>query len=385
VKHSITHHALRFTFHVLRCAFLLLLLAPTPTHAAQETVAVTGHVINGSPGGAVPEGLPVTLHVFTVIEEAGTYTAAVAADGSFRFDGLTLVGGERLIARAIYQGVDYYSEIATFEPGQQEIPLSVTIYDTTDDSGDVQVAKLHIFLDVETDRLWVAEHYQIGNTGDRAYAGTLLFTLPEGALNLRLDGGVLGERFLEREEGFADTRPVPPGPATGEVFFSYELPYQEGMSIERVFRIPVASAALVIPDEGIVLQGAGLTSDGRIDTDMGPALSYAAGPLAAGETLTFSLGKAIGEQKSGGAAEIVVGLTALVVAAGAAYLLWRSPASGPLPARMRPLVEAIAALDTDFEAGQLAEKTYRQERERLGQEIRVALGKNRDAEERGGQ
>jgi hypothetical protein len=373
VKDSTTHRAVRITAHVSRLTLLLLLLTPVRTHAAQETIAVTGYVANGTPGGAVPTGLPVTLHVLTAIEEAGTYTATVAADGAFRFGGLTLVGGERLIARVVYQGVDYYSEVATFETGQREIALPITIYETTDDPGAVQAAQLHIFLDVEADRLWVTEYHQIGNAGDRTYTGALLFTLPDGALNLHLDGGELGGRFSEREGGFADTYPVPPGRITTEVFFSYELPYQEGMSVERVFYIPVASAALVIPDEGVALEGAGLTPEGRIDTDVGPALSYAAGPLAAGETLTFNVGQAAGEQRGGGAEEIGIGVAVLAVAVVAAYSLWRSPTSRPPPAQARPLVEAVATLDADFEAGLLAEETYRQEREKLKCEIRAQM------------
>jgi pentose-5-phosphate-3-epimerase len=368
VNHPPTHHALRITFHVLRFALLLLLLAPTPTHAAQETVAVTGRVTNGTPGGTVPERMPVTLHVFTAIEEAGTYTTTVAADGAFHFDGLALVGEERLITHVVYQDVDYTSEVAVFEPGQREIPLSITIYDTTDDPGAIQVAQLHVFVEVAGDRLWIAEHYQIGSAGDRTYAGALPFTLPQNALDLRLDDE-LGTRYQERAGGFSDTRPVPPGPVTSEVYYSYELPYQAGMAVERDFLLPVASAALVVTGEGITLEGAQLTPEGSLDTDAGQALVYSAGPLAVGETLAFRLGEAVQERRSGGAGEIAVGLAALVVAAGLVYLLWRPPAPGPVPARVRPLVQALAALD----AHALPEQAYRRERKKLVRRIQAIL------------
>jgi pentose-5-phosphate-3-epimerase len=372
VSHPLTHHASRITFYVLRFTVLLFLLASIPTHAAHEKITITGRVTNGTPGGTVPEGTPVTLHVFTAIEEAGTYTTTVAADGAFRFNGLKPAGEERLIACVVYQGVDYTSEVATCEPGQREIHLSVTIYDTTDDPGAVQIAQLHVFVDVEEDRLWVAEHYQIGNAGQRTYVGALPFTLPKGALNLRLDGGALGERYLEWAGAFADTRPIPPGPVTSEVYFSYELPYQRGMAIAREFHVSVASAALVVTDEGISLEGAALTPEGSIDTDAGPARVYAAGPLVAGEPLAFSLGETVQEQGKGRAMEITVGVAALVVAVGLVYLLWRSPAPGPLPARVRPLVQAIAALD----ARTLSQQAYRQERERLVHRIQAVLAES---------
>jgi pentose-5-phosphate-3-epimerase len=365
---KLTRHASRFTFHVLRFALLILLPAPTPIHAAQATVAVTGRVANGTPGGAVPAGEPVTLHVFAAIEEIGTYTTTLAAGGAFLFDNLALVGGERLIARVVYRDVGYTSEVAVFEPGQREIPLSVTVYDTTDDPGAVQVAQLHIFVDAAGGRLWVAEHYQVGNAGKRTYTGALPFTLPQNTLGLRFDGGALGERYQEQESGFADTHPVPPGLVTSEVYFSYELPYHAGMSVARDFRLPVASAALVVTGEGITLEGAQLTPEGSLDTDAGPALVYSAGPLAAGETLAFSVGEAARKRGSGGAGEIVVGIAALIVAAGLIYLLWRPPDPGPVPARMRPLVQAIAALD----ARALSKQAYRREREKLTRQIEAA-------------
>jgi hypothetical protein len=150
--------------------------------------------------------------------------------------------------------------------------------------------------------------------------------------------------------------------------------------VERSFDAPVASVVLAPMGEGLTLEGEGLTLLDARDTEGWPPLSYTAGPLAAGERLTFVLARRP-EVRSGaaeggrgtGAAEAAVGLAALAMAVAATTLLWRSPSPGPLPAQARPLVEAIAALDRDFEAGGMPEKVYCQERESLRQRLHALL------------
>lgn len=383
----------------LGLSLLALLLTTGWAPAPQEgRAAVVGQVTNGTSGGTVPAGLLVTLHVSVGVEETGTYTATLAADGAFRFDDLAVEGGEMFVTRVVYQDVAYISDLATFDPGQEELSLPVVIYETTEDSSSILVTQLHVFISMVEERLQIEEYYLVSNTGDRTYIGvedaetgqrvTLTITPPDGAESMRFDNAGLGERYLEREEGFADTEPILPGTATVEVLLDYDLPYREGLRVERTFDVPVASVVLVLPDEGMALEGAGLTPEGTMDTQMGPALSYIAGPLAVGEPLAFTLvarSQVVAPSAPAGssparntAREISVGLVALAAAMVAVYLLWRSPPPGALPARARPLVEAIAALDADFEAGQVAEKSYRNKRKTLKRQLRALLADQSD-------
>jgi hypothetical protein len=403
------HSVLRKPYSVSRSGFALVCLAlvlatawaPAPQ---QDELAVVGQVTNGSAGGSVPEGLEVTLHVFAGMDEVDAYTAALSPDGSFRFEDVAPEVGESFMAEVVYQDVAYGSGLVTLEAGRDELSLPVTIYEVTDDPDAVLVTQMHIFMSKIDDRLQFGEYYLISNTGDRTYVGaedpdtgrkaTLPFTLPAGAEDLSFDGPGLGDRFLEREAGFVDTEPVVPGTATTEALFSYELPYQEGMQVERRFDLDVNSIVLLLAEEGMALQGGDLISAGTLTTQMGPAVSYTAGPLAAGVPLVFAVvsdpqammaspaqpAASVGGSSLGRSAarETSIGLVALAAAVVVAYLLWTAPGAPPLPEPARPLIESIVALDADFEAGRVSEKDYRRQRRSLEQQLRPFVRK-RDA------
>jgi hypothetical protein len=403
----ISYFVFRIPYPISRTAFVLACLvlslatawAPAPQ---QDMVVVSGQVINGTAGGAVPAGLEVTLHVFDGVDEVDVQAISVSSDGTFRFEDLALAAGESALVEIVYQDVAYASDLGVLEAGQDELSLPVTIYETTEDPAAVLIAQVHIFISSVDDRFQFGEYYLISNMGDRTYVGTedsrtgrritLPFTLPAGAEDLSFDGPGLGERYLEREAGFVDTEPVIPGSATVEALFSYELFHQEGMQVERRFDVEVNSVVILLAVEGMALRGNDLISAGTLSTQMGPAVSYTAGPLAAGDSLAFAIvtdpqatmelpsapvAAASGSSPVRSAArETSVGLVALAAAAVVVYLLWMASGTPPLPAPARPLVESIAALEADFEAGRVSEKDYQRRRRSLEQQLRPFVGES---------
>jgi hypothetical protein len=265
--------------------------------------------------------------------------------------------------------------------------LPVTIYETTDERDGVSVVQLHVFLERSGERLQIGQYCAVGNAGDRTYVGspaagsgistTWSVRLPDGAQNLRFDTGQLGGRFVAVENGFADARAVPPGQAGVEASFTYDLPYSsERLQVEQAFDVPVRSVVLVLPGGNLGLEGPGLSSEGTLETQMGPAVSYTAGPLDAGDPLSFSVvprestASAARSESSNG---LTVGIIALAMAGGAVYWLWRSPLPGAVPPAVRSGVEAIAALDREFEEGRVPREVYRKKRRALKRRLRQSL------------
>jgi hypothetical protein len=212
---------------------------------------------------------------------------------------------------------------------------------------------------------------------------TLTFSVPEGAQGLSFDGPGLGERFVKVEGGFADTEPIAPGTATVGVLFSYQLRYRDGLPIDRTFYVPVESVVLLAAEGGLAIEGPGIRPEGALDTELGPALSYTAGPMARGETLGLTLvggprevdsAPVLGSPTRNRTREAAIGMVALAVALAFVFLVWRPPRpTDPPPPRVRPLIEKIAALDTNFEAGEVPENKYRQRRRSLKGQARRLL------------
>jgi hypothetical protein len=264
---------------------------------------------------------------------------------------------------------------------------------TTEDPSHIVVTQLHLFLQRAEDRLVVREFYLVSNTGDQTYIGredpqtgrrlTLTFTLPPNAADLTFVEPQR-ERWVEVAGGFANTEPIPPGAAPLEIVFQYTLPFAEGMTVERTFPVQVASLAVMATGGDLAVESNMLTSGGIIDTTMGPVRVYTASPLDAGRPIQFRLrtellptaGTAPAAPIRNSATEIVAGLVALAVAVGASWVLWRPPAPGPVPTAIRPQIEAIVALDADYQAGRVEEKEYRRRRDALKQEAREKIGRD---------
>jgi len=203
----------------------------------------------------------------------------------------------------------------------------------------------------------------------------LAFTLPDAARALTFDGPGLGERFLGEPHRFADTQPIPPGSATSRVGYSYELSATSAQ-LTRALDVPITSVVLILHGERLALAGDQLTAMGMMDTQMGPARAYTAGPLSAGESLRVTLIPAEATQPATGrntTGEIGLGMIALALGLGVAYRVWRAPAVPSLPEALRPQVQAIAALDADFVAGALPPDEYERRRARLKQALLAAL------------
>ncbi|NLE43984.1 MAG: hypothetical protein GX620_04635 [Chloroflexi bacterium] len=383
---------MRVPFSWIVCSALLL-TGVGPTSRAQAGLGlVTGQVVNLTPGGEAPVDLEVELHGFRDGEEVLVLGSSVGSDGVFRFEGLDTTGDVDLIARTVYQDVAYHSPVARLAPGIHELNLPITIYEVTDDPSSIRIEVLHLFVSLDGDRLRIAEYHQLGNDGDRTYAGmsvddgvrtTLTVKLPDGASSLQFDPAAADGRFQRRDGAFVDTRPIVPGASTLEVVFSYELPYRVGETVERVYGLPVDVIRIMALDEGLSIQGAGVVAGSVVDSEMGPVRSFGAGPLLAGERLAFlvvSRGSATQAPVSDGVGrgDAALGLAALMLALVAVYLLWRPGDIATPPVWAREIVSEMADLDVALIAGRMSVEDHRLQREELTGQLRRLIQERRD-------
>jgi hypothetical protein len=263
----------------------------------------------------------------------------------------------------------------------------------TQSTDDLTIDQMHLFVMPAGNRLQITEHYLLGNAGDETYGGdgeaTVVWQLPAGASDVRINEQDAGtDRYIVGDGTVADTAPIPPGSATVEASFAYELPLEPGTDMSRQVPLPVQSGVLLVAGEGWGLQGENLTPMGSMEVGGQMAQAYTFDPLTSEEALSFSLIEqattTAGPQAPAAPSEpeptqgLLVGSIVLVVAGAAAFALWRFPQTQAVPTAVSDEIAAIAALDAQFRAGEMSEAAYREARATLkagvARRLRAARG-----------
>jgi mono/diheme cytochrome c family protein len=365
-------------------AFAYIYVAPDQL-TAERKGSVTGKVVNSTPGGSVPAGLPVTLHGFEGQNLLGTFTTTVGADGAFQFAALAFTPGRQFIATTAYKNVTYASQAGTFDLGRGTLNLSLPIYETTTDPAVLAVDQVHMFLEFNSpNQVTVGQLFIFSNHGDRTFAANggspLNFNLPAGATNLNVHNAQLDKTFFHTGDVFSLLWSIPPGQGSSQVIFSFNLPYGDNLGYQQKMNYPVANLDVLVSDLGIQLAGPQLQSLG-VQNFQGQAFqTFSAGALPAGQTLDLQVsGKAgtgaiahTGVSNNNTTATLAIGLGALALALlGLGVWIYRHPRSQARAAQTKEdLLAALAELDDAYAAGELAEADYHKERGDLKSELK---------------
>jgi hypothetical protein len=363
------------------------------TEPVTVTVAVSGTVNNGTANGAVPADQQVFLHTFdpqATSTSMLTYSTTVLAGNTFAFDNIPAQVGSQFVVSARYQNVDYASQTATLAANQAKLDMPVTIYETTTDASQVSVEQMHVFLDFSAGQVTVGELYILSNGSDRTVAkaqGSTEYAVPAGATNFAVQGEQEGTDYVRTAQGFAQINPLMPGTGSGQMLYTFDLPYSGTLSFEQKLIYPVKAAGVLLPDVGVALQSSQLQSQGTQNVQGSTYLLYGASSLAPGSSLAFQLSGQVGSGSAlGGAAQpggapqtaasandfrpIAAGVGVLgVVVLGIGVWLYRRQtraAGGRREASDEEnLLQAIADLDDDFEQERLDAAVYARRRARL--------------------
>ncbi|KAA3643546.1 MAG: hypothetical protein DWQ07_23870 [Chloroflexi bacterium] len=349
---------------------------------------VRGQVSHGSTV-ELPDDLTVELVAFDQSGQIDEQSIPVEADGSFEFSELDLGHDLVYFVTTDHQDMTYSSTFGVFPPGETEIELPVTIYDTTTDASDLVVSRLHIFFEFPSEEvIQIVQLYVISNPTDKTVIPASIeepavrFSIPENASNLQFQEGSFADRFVVTEDGFGDTLAILPGAGDYQLLFSYDLPNERSVELAQPVNLNVD--ALI----GFVIEGqASIKSEDlqpSASQDLGGVLyqTYVGGGVQAGDEITIEITKR-GLGLSGidfGLSSLIIGGLALAVALGGAYwMLTRGQSSQELapvassPNSAESLMDAIIALDDRYEAGELDEAQYQADRQALKDQLREMM------------
>ncbi len=378
---------------------------PLATEEVSGIGVVEGQVISGS-GGDIPTNLTVTLHGFDQMQQAFSAETNTDTDGVFAFESVEMPMGRAFIASIDYQGVAYNSDIDVVDEETSNMALVIPFFESTTDTSILSVDRLHLlFSYLDPDILRVVEMHIISNPGNETVVApedgnpVLSFNLPEGATNLQFEDGVVGERYIQTQNGFGDVAVVRPGMGQHQVVYSYDLPYKSKLDFNQPLDIPVDAVVVLLPEDGLRLSGDQLRDMGTRDVQGIAYHMYSSGRLEAGTDLAIDIS---GRPNSGGAGlalgsntSLVIGLMAfgVVLIISGVWLYSRSRREKPEERAsdddgdfspqeehedLDMLYDAILALDDQYKAGDLPEGAYQERRSELKSKIKEKLREDED-------
>jgi hypothetical protein len=265
-----------------------------PSARAQAPGVVSGRVVNGSVGGTVVEGVPVTLLPVTNAGPGQRLSTSTGPDGGFRFDGLPTGAGTYYVVWAEFQGARFQQGPLQFAPGAAELPVELTVYTPTETDPGIRLARQVVVIvpSPAQRQLNVVTLVEVENPSPYAYLGpqvgqqrqTLRFGLPAGSRSLQVVEGIQVNAVTRTNDGFADTLPIRPGLTT--VVFQYLVDYVDnGLLFSLPTYYPTQELSILLAEGDWALTADRVRRAGTVEQDGRRFQSYTATNLEPGHEI----------------------------------------------------------------------------------------------------
>lgn len=206
---------------------------------------IRGNVVQGTAGAELPTGLVITLDAYNQLNLLETFTATVAADGSFELTNLAVDSSLAYIASVNWLDVRYTSQVLVLTPESPTVETTIAVYETTDEAPEIRINRMDWIIDDQPGSLVVVQLYFFGNESDRTFIGapinglnrpaTVGIQIPVGAEQITFEGGIIGGRYQQLGNVYYDIAPLIPGEGTNQLIVRYFLPY-DGSSYDLTQR-----------------------------------------------------------------------------------------------------------------------------------------------------
>jgi mono/diheme cytochrome c family protein len=361
-----------------------------------ESAFVSGNVINGTTGEPyLEEGSVVELRAYNQdLVETLAITTTLSAEGAFAFELSDLPLDQFYRVTLVHGGVEYGSDFGGLTPTDPELDLPITVFETSTESSVVEIERLHQIINFFEGAVGVNELYVVNNNSNSVFVGesgdpdegTFEILLPDDAQEISfqrafgsMDNFVPTNDFVFTGSGWADTFPLRPGPGSLVMLVSYALPYDDAATISHPILYSASAVNLALPDVGVTLVDAQDWADmGQLAMGSTNVSNFGKSDIPAGSVLILSLEgepelaePSVGSTVLDSRLELFVGIGVALLVAGIAVVFirrWQNELVGraiPLGSDRDELLQAIADLDDDYEAGLIGDYTYQREREQL--------------------
>lgn len=360
-------------------------------NAPLESAAIAGTIINQTTGDLIAAG-DVELRVFSQFELIDRFSTSLDG-GQYRFELSNIDPNHIFVVSYTHEGVNYNSDFVRLNAAEPEQNVPLSVFETTTDPAVVAVDELRMFVEfLPDDVMRVSEFYLFGNNSDRAFAGvdgdpqsgTVEIQLPAGAENVEFARSfgsefVPAEDIIQSELGWRDTQALFPGAFASGLLVTYELPYEDGITLAHPLVYPLGGATLFMPDNGVAVVEDGNWQATDNAQAQGAAFLTYAGQANDGALLLALSGRptTISDPAAGGqvavrdaSAELVFGLGLLLVVIAVALVFIQRWQKQPIATTRDGLVQRIAELDDTYARGDISRNAYEKERRALKKRLR---------------
>ena len=362
-------------------ALALAVLAPTPNAAAATKGRIVGRVINAVTGEPEPRVRVTLVGANQDGSDRSRRFQETDSRGRYAFNRLEIGNGRVYTLDARHAGGLFAGRAVSFPVDTERPPVLQTtlrVWETTTDPNAILIRRDVVFAVPAEDHVGIVESVTITNTSRAAYIGrgesagraSVGFALPSEAVA----GPVTIVRstydmpdILRTEYGFAATIAIPPGEM--EVTFTYPLEGSGGtFDLSRTALYPILDLS-VYAAEPLRIESNRLERSAEETIDEREYRTWSADQdIDAGDPIQVN---AIAEAGRG---PLVLGIgvvmVALLVAAGVWLVRRRQPPAAPGSLGSDDLLEAIAALDLRYRAGEIGENEWNRTRIELKQRLR---------------
>jgi mono/diheme cytochrome c family protein len=347
-------------------------------------------VIDNQTGAALPSNMKVTLRGYdhgtdpsAGPQEVITLDGNVEADGVYKFENVDMPENRIFISEVVMGSITYKSEFAVVTGGTTEVLLSdIVLHATTDDYSSLSIDNLQMFFDyANADTVQVFSVYSIMNTSEKTILVEMgdkqevpFITFPAGAEGQGYEATQDSAPFVQTDTGFA----MPPSQVSYGLVAFASFPKDTRIDFEQPVSLSVSNTLIFLP-EGVTAKGETLT-DAGIQALQGTNFQvYHAGPLNAGDSLSFTLS---GKPKATSTTTDLTQNQPLLIGAGAfglvlilagvwMYLRDRNRLEEEAEEEddefedQESILDAIIALDDLHRAGKLSDEAYHRRRDEL--------------------
>jgi|GEM_PF-1543867 len=335
---------------------------------------IEGKVSNGS-GGDISDLKTVRLVVANGAETLQEMTAPVTQNGTFHFYLVPYHPSWTYIAEIEHDGIAYTSPRLSGQnfASADTVPLTVQIYDAITDVSVLRGERLHALLNFQTDgTIHVTESLLVNNPSSYTVSsndtGTplLQFKLGSDAQAVEYDEFSEDQSLKWMNGVLGDWQPILPG-SVHQVMFEYDLPFKGDQTIHFDVPVPVASAMIMVENQGREIGCGGMQFSNRTTGESPAVLIFTGTNITAGDELSLHCY----DKKS--LLSIAIGIGILVFAI--LVTVWivltaRRKSVQKMGATQKnvnknTLLDAIITLDDQYKAGTITAEVYRAKREEL--------------------